>query len=127
MSGMPLQLARNCILHSASKDEVHLHLDPEYETLAAPRWKERLCEKISVYVQGRIKLKVTIASATPDNTPAGVAKKAEQDRLEAARDSIAQDPVVADIVATFDAKVSTGSIKPVVDTDVDEATEQEDA
>ena len=127
VSGMPLQLARNCILHSASKDELHLHLDPEYETLAAPRWKERLCEKISVYAQGRVKLKVTIASATPDNTPAGVAKKAEQDRLEAARDSIAQDPVVADIVATFDAKVSTGSIKPVVDTDVDEATEKEDS
>lgn len=123
---MPLQLARNCVLHSASKDEVHLHLDPEYETLAAPRWKERLCEKISVYAQGKIKLKVTIASATPDNTPAGVAKKAEQDKLQAARDSIEQDPVVADIVATFDAKVSTGSIKPVAVSDVDNATDEKE-
>ena len=127
VSGMPLQLARNCVLHSASKDEVHLHLDPEYETLAAPRWKERLCEKISVYAQGKIKLKVTIASATPDNTPAGVAKKAEQDKLQAARDSIEQDPVVADIVATFDAKVSTGSIKPVAVSDVDNATDEKES
>lgn len=114
-TGMPMQLARNCILHEASKDQVHLQLDPEYETLAAPRWKERLRQKMSVLAQGEVQLKVTIAAETPANTPAMLEKKAEHDKLEEARSSIADDPVVAEIVAKFDAEVSTGSIKPVDD------------
>jgi len=113
VSGMPLQLARNCVLKTATGNEVHLLLDPEYDTLAAPRWKERLGEKIGVYAEGAVELKVTIAAETPENTPALLAKKKEEDKLAAARTSIAEDPVVAEIVATFDAEVSTGSIKPV--------------
>ncbi len=121
VSGMPLQLARNCVLHSAAKDEVNLDLDPEYETLAAPRWKERLREKMSVYANGAVNLKISIATETPANTPAMLEKKAEQDKLEAARTSIAEDPLVAEIVAKFDAEVSTGSIKPVDDVDQQES------
>ena len=121
VSGMPLQLARNCILKSASKDKVHLLLDPEYETLAAPRWKQRLGEKMSVYALGTISLKVSIAPETPDNTPAQIAKQAEQDKLQAARTSIAEDPLVAEIVAKFDGEVSTGSIKPVDSPDQSES------
>jgi len=117
VSGMPLQLARNCILQSASKDEVHLLLDPEYETLAAPRWKQRLGEKMSVYAEGAVVLKVSIAPETPNNTPAMIEKLAEQDKLEAARTSIAEDPLVAELVEKFDAEVSTGSIKPLNSSD----------
>jgi len=115
VTGMPFQLARNCVLHSAAKDEVHLHLDPEYETLAAPRWKERLREKMSVLAEGEVQLKVSIAPETPEGTPAQLEKTAEQNKLEEARNSIADDPVVAEIVAKFGAEVSTGSIKPVDD------------
>jgi len=115
VTGMPLQLARNCVLHAAAKDEVHLHLDPEYETLAAPRWKERLREKMSVLAEGEVQLKVSIAPETPDGTPAQLEKKNEQIKLEEARNSIADDPVVAEIVAKFGAEVSTGSIKPLDD------------
>ncbi len=120
VAGMPLQLARHCVLHSAAKDQVHLELDPEYDTLAAPRSKERLREKMSVYANGTVNLKISIASETPANTPAMLEKKAEQDRLEAARTSIAEDPLVAEIVAKFDAEVSTGSIRPVDDADQQE-------
>ncbi len=117
VTGMPLQLARNCILHAAAKDEVHLHLDPEYETLAAPRWKERLREKMSVLLEGELQLKVSIASETPDGTPAQIEKQAEENKLEEARNAIADDPVVAEIVAKFGAEVSAGSIKPLDDGD----------
>ena len=113
VTGMPLQLARNCVLHTAAKDEVHLHLDPEYETLAAPRWKERLREKMSVLAEGEVRLKVSIAPETPDGTPAQLEKRAEQNKLQEARNSIADDPLVAEIVDRFGAEVSTGSIKPL--------------
>ena len=116
---MPLQLARNCILESATEDKVHLLLDPEYETLAAPRWKQRLGEKMSVYAEGAVTLKISIAPETPENTPAMIEKLAEQDKLEAARTSIAEDPLVAEIVEKFDAEVSTGSIKPLNSSDQD--------
>lgn len=112
VSGPPLQLARNCILHSASKDEVHLMLDPEYETLAAPRWKERLRQKMSVLAEGELKLKVSIPAEKLEGTPAMLEKKKEDDKLEEARSSIAEDPVVAQIVAKFGAEVSTVSVKP---------------
>jgi len=115
VSGMPLQLGRNCILHSAAKDQVHLHLDPEYETLGSPRSKERLREKMSLYAGGEVQLKVTIPADRPEGTPAMLEKQAEQDKLNEARSSIADDPVVAEIVAKFDAEVSTGSIRPVDD------------
>lgn len=115
VSGMPLQLGRNCIIHSVSKDEVHLHLDPEYETLGSPRSRERLREKMSLYAQGEVQLKVTIPEKTPQGTPAMLDKQAEEDKLNEARNSIADDPVVAEIVAKFDAEVSTGSIRPVDD------------
>ncbi len=121
VSGMPLQLARNCVLRSTSKDEVHLELDPEYESLAAPRWKKRLGEKMSVYAKGAVNLKVTIAAETPPNTPALLEKKAEQEKLEDARNSIAEDPLVAEMVAKFGAEVNTGSIKPVADPDQSES------
>ena len=42
-----------------------------------------------------------------------VEKKAENDRLQGARDAIAGDPLVQEIVNKFDATVATGSIKPV--------------
>ncbi len=115
VSGMPLQLGRNCIIHSVSKDEVHLHLDPEYETLGSPRSRERLREKMSLYAQGEVQLKVTIPEKSPQGTPAMLDKQAEEDKLNEARNSIADDPVVAEIVAKFDAEVSTGSIRPVDD------------
>ena len=101
------------MLHTAAKDEVHVHLDPEYETLAAPRWKERLREKMSVLAEGEVRLKVSIAPETPDGTPAQLEKRAEQNKLQEARNSIADDPLVAEIVDRFGAEVSTGSIKPL--------------
>ncbi len=122
VSGMPLQLARNCALASASEDQVHLQLDPEYDTLAAPRWKERLREKMSLYAGGEIQLKVEVPKQLDAGTPAGVEKQAENARLESARTSIETDPVVQEICEKFDGTVSTGSIKPVspnVDPDAD--------
>ena len=113
VSGMPLQLARNCVLVSASGDNVHLQLDPEYATLTAPRWKERLREKMSVYANGEVQLKVEVPKALEGNTPALAAKLAEQAKLEQARSAIEEDPVVQEICKQFDGTVSTGSIKPI--------------
>ena len=120
VSGMPLQLARNCVLASAKGDQVHLLLDPEYDTLGAPRWKERLREKMSVYAKGEIQLKVEVPKELSSGTPAVVEKQAETDKLQSARDAIAGDPVVQEICEKFDGTVSTGSIKPVEPDNADE-------
>ncbi len=115
ISGMPLQLGRNCILHSAKNDQLHLHLDPEYDSLGSPRSKARLQEKLSLYAQGEVQLKVSIPADRPQGTPAMLEKLAEQEKLNEARSAIEEDPVVAEIVAKFDAEVSTGSIRPLDD------------
>ena len=113
VSGMPLQLARNCVLQSAEGASVHLLLDPEYATLAAPRLKERLREKMSVYAKGEVQLKVDVPKELTGSTPAQAEKQAEQAKLEQARTAIADDPVVQEICKQFDGTVSTGSIKPI--------------
>jgi DNA polymerase-3 subunit gamma/tau len=113
VSGMPLQLARNCVLVKASGDQVHLQLDPEYESLAAPRWKERLRQKMSEYAQGEVQLTVELPRELSVSTPAQAEKQAESDRLQNARAAIEEDPVVQEIVEKFGGTVSTGSIKPV--------------
>ncbi|OED42208.1 DNA polymerase III, subunit gamma and tau [Chromatiales bacterium (ex Bugula neritina AB1)] len=115
VSGMPLQLARNCVLVSASGDQVLLRLDPEYETLAAPRWKERLREKLSVYAAGEVQLKVEVPKELTVATPALAAKQAEQARLQSAHAAITEDPVVKEICDKFGGTVNTGSIKPIDD------------
>lgn len=114
VSGMPLQLARNCVLASAEGDTAHLLLDPEYASLEAPRWKERLREKMSVYANGEVKLKVEVPKTLSGKTPASAAKQADEAKLEQARSSIAEDPVVQEICKQFDGTVSTGSIKPIL-------------
>jgi DNA polymerase-3 subunit gamma/tau len=115
VSGMPLQLARNCVLAEASADKVVLQLDPEYESLAAPRWKERLREKMSDLAEGEVQLTVEVPKALSGGTPAMVEKQAESDRLQSARTAIEEDPIVQEICEKFGGTVSTGSIKPVDD------------
>ncbi len=124
VSGMPLQLARNCILSEASADKVVLQLDPEYESLAAPRWKERLREKMSDLVQGEVQLTVEVPKALGGGTPAMVEKQAESDRLQSARTAIEEDPIVKEICEKFGGTVSTGSIKPVEDDEPDDNADQ---
>jgi DNA polymerase-3 subunit gamma/tau len=115
VSGMPLQLARNCVLAEVSADKVVLQLDPEYESLAAPRWKERLREKMSDLAEGEVQLTVEVPKALSGGTPAMVEKQAESDRLQSARTAIEEDPIVQEICEKFGGTVSTGSIKPVDD------------
>ena len=115
VSGMPLQLARNCVLAEASADKVVLQLDSEYESLAAPRWKERLREKMSDLAEGEVQLTVEVPKALSGGTPAMVEKQAESDRLQSARTAIEEDPIVQEICEKFGGTVSTGSIKPVDD------------
>lgn len=124
VSGMPLQLARNCVLSEASADKVVLQLDPEYESLAAPRWKERLREKMSDLVQGEVQLTVEVPKALGGGTPAMVEKQAESDRLQSARTAIEEDPIVKEICEKFGGTVSTGSIKPVEDDEPDDNADQ---
>jgi len=94
-------------------NKVHLHLDPSYDELSTPRRKESLRKKMSAFAGGEIDLKVSIPSEVLTHTPASADRQAESDKLEAARASIADDPIVQDIVEKFGAEVSTGSIKPL--------------
>lgn len=82
VQGMPLQLARNSILVSADEDQVHLQIDPEYETLAAPRWKERLREKLSEYAQLEVQLKVEVPKNFTGSTPARAEKQAQKNKSQ---------------------------------------------
>ena len=75
VSGIPLQLARNCVLAGVEGDQIHLQLDPEYETLAAPRWKERLREKLSDYAQRELQLEVEVPEKLDGKTPAMLDKE----------------------------------------------------
>ena len=113
VSGMPKQLARNCVLGSAKGNELLLLVDPEYENLAkSQRNFQRLEEKIGVYAEGAVKLSIEVPETWNGQSPAALEVQAQQAQLEQARASIASDPIVKEICDTFDATVSEGSIVP---------------
>ncbi len=113
VSGMPKQLARNCMLGSAKGDELVLLVDPEYANLArSQRSFQRLQEKIGVYAGGAVKLSIEVPDQWEGQSPAALEVQAQQAQLEQARASIASDPIVKEICDTFDATVSEGSIVP---------------
>jgi DNA polymerase-3 subunit gamma/tau len=113
VSGMPKQLARNCVLGSAKGDELVLLVDPEYANLArSQRSFQRLQEKIGVYAGGAVKLSIEVPDTWNGQSPAALEVQAQQAQLEQARASIASDPIVKEICDTFDATVSEGSIVP---------------
>ncbi len=111
LTGAARILAQNCNLAAMGDNEVQLVASPKQKPLIQAKQVERINEALNDYLQRKVKIKITVSEQT-HNTPADIAKKAEEDRHEAAKQAISNDPKVQKIMKTFDATIVESSITP---------------
>ncbi len=78
--------------------------------LLNPRHIERLGELLSQYFQQPLKANIDIASPQQE-TPAAYRERCFEQRLQATREALAEDPVVNSLIAEFDAVLDENSVQ----------------
>jgi DNA polymerase-3 subunit gamma/tau len=111
LTGPSNQLAAHCVLTAKQGNKVQLTLDAEGETFRRRTLEERLAQALSTYFGEPIQLEIT-AAADVTNTPARLQKAAADDRMQAARTSIDNDPNIRAMRDIFGATVQPDSIRP---------------
>jgi DNA polymerase-3 subunit gamma/tau len=108
--GPARQLADHCDLVAYSGRAMQLVLPPDKSHLNTHQLRARLETALKEHF-GR-DLKLTIASGAPTRpTPAEIRKSTDDERMRAARESIAADPNVKALQAAFDATVEADSVR----------------
>ncbi len=110
ISAMTRQLADHCEISSISANHIKLFVDQDYTHLNKPQWTSKLENALSEYLKGSVKLSVSVAEL--EQTPARKRDKKRAHEQQQAVESIHNDPMVQDIIETFDAVVLDGSIRP---------------
>ena len=112
VSGMPRQLANNCLLESITDSSITLQLEENAEHLNTARFASRLESAVNDWSGQSRKLVIQITATKLDATPARLDAAAQAAELEAARDSIDRDPLVQSLVQQVDGQIDAASIEP---------------
>ena len=114
LSGPVSQLAAHCTLKTREAGRVQLVLDAEGEPYRRPGLEEKLRVALSTTLGEEIKLEIIDAEkAVTLDTPARRQQAAAADRLQAAVQSINEDPNVKQMAELFGATVQQETIKPI--------------
>ncbi|WP_165855262.1 DNA polymerase III subunit gamma/tau [Marinobacter sp. JSM 1782161] len=111
LSGMAGNLASQAAFRREGASVV-LTLDSGHARLLTERHRERIGEALNAFFGESLKLTVEEGESGPE-TPAAFAERARVARQQAAEASIAEDPIVQNIVQRFDGTIVEGSIEPV--------------
>ena len=111
LTGMSKQLANNCLFDGIKGHECHLQLDPNFKQVGRSA-EEKLKEALEKYFAKPLKL-IFSQQTSQQLTPALQIQKAQEDKQQAAIDSIDADKNIHDLKETFAARIITGSIEPL--------------
>ena len=112
LEGLTGELAAHCLPAAISPGMVELTLDPRAESLLADIHVTRLQTALGLLLGGS--WRVRIEPGPPNGeTPARRAERERDARQQHAERLIEDDPLVRTLVATFDATVVPGSIRPL--------------
>lgn len=111
VSGMPRQLASNCVLATLDADHFQLRLEAASEHLNTPRFTERVQAALEQWLGRPARVTVELSTAQL-LTPSRLDEKQREDDMAAARMSIDQDPVVRQLIDRVDGAVDEASIAP---------------
>ncbi len=114
VSGMPRQLASNCVLAALDADHFQLRLEAASEHLNTPRFTERVQAALEQWLGRPARVTVELSTAQL-LTPSRLDEKQREDDMAAARMSIDQDPVVRQLIDRVDGAVDEASIAPQED------------
>jgi len=105
LSGMTYALASNCVLKSATKNQIQLALNKKHAALLNDNLQQRLHDAIKQKLGNEIKLSIKIEEFT-DGTPAEQNQRQLDTQHQNAVKTISQDPNVQAMVQQFGAVVS---------------------
>ncbi|AMN47238.1 DNA polymerase III subunit gamma/tau [Steroidobacter denitrificans] len=111
LRGPVTQLAAHCILTGRDGNTVKLLLDANGELFRTAALEEKLTQAMCDHLGEKVRLEFTV-STEAKNTPANRQRIAADDRLQAARASIQNDPNVQAMQDMFGASVNPESIGP---------------
>ena len=112
ISGLARELAQNCELRSLNEGQCILRLAPSRAHLQMKPSPEKLQQALSDYLGRPVVLRIEVGE-NDSETPAVVAGRQRQQRLDAAVNSIEQDAFVRDMIDSCDASIVQSSIKPI--------------
>jgi DNA polymerase-3 subunit gamma/tau len=112
LTGLARELAANCVLREARADRIQLVLAPEHGQLLTPGVLEKLEEALRSVFRRRLRVAVEIESP-PEDTPAMLRKREDENRRAEAVEAIEGNAVVQDLCKTFGTKVDPELVQPV--------------
>jgi len=112
VKGMVRELASNCILVNRSDSAIELSLDPSHKHLKRKNLEQQLEEALRKYYQSPVRLKIT-SDGLHGETPAQSNARDEQEKKQAAIQSIEEDGNIKVLQDMFNAQVNTDSIEPL--------------
>ncbi|WP_455200963.1 DNA polymerase III subunit gamma/tau [Kaarinaea lacus] len=112
LTGVPLQLAKNCALLNCQDELIELALSESHKQFHSKQREEILQQALEASTGKKLKLTINFKDKV-DGTPSLREQQRIRDRQAAAENDIYTDNNVKTIVETFDGRISTKSIRPV--------------
>ncbi len=112
LQGFARQLAANCTLSSRDGNMVALELDPRCAHYRTSQNESNLRDSLSRLFGAPVTLRIETSNAVPE-TPARQQARAEDERMQLARQSLAGDAAVKYFEETFGATIVPDSVKPL--------------
>jgi len=113
LSGAGRQLASHCVLIGRQGGVVRLALDPRNQLLRTPATEERLAQALSRYFGETVRVEFQASGTGTAETPALIARRANEAELASARRAFEEDPTVKGLRERFGATVLTDTVRPV--------------
>ncbi|MEO8459096.1 MAG: DNA polymerase III subunit gamma/tau [Dokdonella sp.] len=106
------QLAQHAVLLSIDATQVRLALKPENLGLASPMLVEKLQYRLSEALGRTVTVKFDKATASVD-TPADQRRRRDAERLQAAENSLRDDPLVQSLADQMGGRIVPNSVRPL--------------
>ena len=110
--GIAATLATHCELVSVEGTTILLRLDREQDVLYDEVYRQEIEQALAQCLDSSVTLAIEAGTVTAE-TPAAWRKRMKAERLEAARQSLRQDPCVQGLVERFAGRLLEDSIEPV--------------
>lgn len=104
LTGMAQALASHCIIESFNGHQLILHLAPKHAPLYTKAVSERIAQALCETLGSPVSLDIKLVEAVTD-TPAQRRQEADDQTFAQAKSQLESDPVVQQLVETFDAKL----------------------
>ena len=111
LSGVVLNLAKNCVLVKHTEQQYFLMVNKRHSILLQPAHQARLQQALTDYLGRAVQVKIELGESEL-KTPQQLDDLDKMQSQQAAEQSIQADPVVMALLKDFDARIESGSIKP---------------